>query len=143
MSFITETNVKVISKIENLDDYGLPVGDCERTEGEYQSFIKDIEGGVLISYTERDDSGERIMSEITVKEGTVTVKRVGAITTEMRFAEGEEYDTLYSVGPYSFDARIVTKRVRGSMSRLGGEISVHYELTVGGAKKKVQLRVVA
>lgn len=143
MSFITETDIKVISRIENLDEYGLAEGDIERSESVYHAYIKDIEGGVSISYTEHDESGERITSELTVADGRVTLKRMGAITTEMRFAEGEENDTLYSVGPYSFDAKVVTKRVKGDIGRLGGEISIHYELTVGGASKRIQLRVVA
>ena len=106
MSFITETDITVISRIENLDEYGLPEGETEKSENVYRAFIKDIDGGVMISYTEHDESGERITSELTVKDGKVELKKIGAITTEMRFAVGEDHDTMYTVGPYSFPSPV-------------------------------------
>ena len=141
MAFITETDIKVVSRIENLDDFGLPDGEDERSETTYRAFIKELDGGVEITYTERDESGAKTLTTITVLDDEVTLNRHGAVETVMSFKEGKIYNTLYTVSPYSFDAKVVTKRLRSNITRHGGELAVFYELTVGGASKKVQLRI--
>ena len=132
-------NVTVRSYAENLDEFGL----TESTESDTQTcpaqFIES--GGVFtIKYMQKTEGGD-YTTLITVKDGKMTLLREGAIAGVMEFSEGALTKTVYSVVPYSFDAEIETKRLRCSLTALGGTLELLYLLTVGGAKKRMRLSI--
>ena len=43
--------------------------------------------------------------------------------------------------PYSFDTDIYTRRIRNSLSLSGGELTLIYDMTIGGAKKKTTMKI--
>ena len=61
----------------------------------------------------------------------------------MRFSDGETFNTLYCVGPYSFDMTVRTKRIRNSLTVDGGELQLIYSMNVGGQEKNVRMRISA
>lgn len=129
--------VTVRSYIENLDDFGL----TESTESDVTTEpceLRFADGGATVIYSVSSE-GATAETELTVNDGGVRLVRRGAIDSLMEFSEGEVTKTVYCVPPYSFDAEIDTKKIRGSLGECGGTVELLYYLTIGGAKKKMRL----
>ncbi len=141
MKRITEAKIKILSVIENLDASGLAEGDSERSESEACGFYHYSDcGEIIISYTEKGEGG-KAETLITVRDESVTVKRTGAIESELFFKEGEEHRSVYSVPPYSFDASVITKRIRRSLGLDGGSLDLIYIMKIGGADKSAKMKI--
>lgn len=142
MAYIYELEYTIHSVIENLDAHGLAEGEPEISITTAEGFFKADEERSLITYTESTEGG-KVVTDITVEAGAVTLSRKGAIVFDARFAEGESLNTLYSIPPYSFDAKITTKKVRADITKAGGEIRLVYSMNIGGQEKAVRLRISA
>ncbi len=141
MKRITEANIKIMSVIENLDSSGLPIGDSERTESECSGFYTYSDSGELsLSYSETED-GAVTESCIIINEDSVAVKRTGAIKSELFFKEGETHMSVYSISPYSFDASVMTKKIRRSLDSSGGTLELLYVMRIGGADKSAKMKI--
>lgn len=129
--------VTVRSYIENLDDFGL----AESTESDVATEPCELRcsgGEATVIYSTVGEGGSA-ETELTIFDGFVRLVRRGAIDSLMEFSEGEITKTVYRVPPYSFDAEIDTKKIRGSLTQTGGTVELLYYLTIGGAKKKMRL----
>ncbi|MBE6644657.1 MAG: DUF1934 domain-containing protein [Ruminococcaceae bacterium] len=140
MAIIKEKTVKISSVIENLLPSGLCDGEAEKSESSVEGFLKISDGGYEITSSEMTEGG-KLVTDIFICAGSVRVKRVGAIESDMLFEEGLSHKSLYSIPPYSFDAEVATKRIRNSMKRDGGRIDIYYDMKIGGAKKRVKMRI--
>ena len=140
MAIIKEKRIKMTSVIENLLPSGLSDGEPERAECEAEGFLKITDGEYNITYSEITEGG-KVVSDIIITEGSVRVKRVGAIESDMYFEEGYLHKSLYGVPPYSFDAEIMTKKIRNNMTRDGGRTDIFYNMKIGGAEKSVRMRI--
>ncbi|MBQ8583055.1 MAG: DUF1934 domain-containing protein [Clostridia bacterium] len=141
MRTVLPCEIKIKSRIENLDSAGLPEGDIERTESFAEGFYHyDSDGDILITYAEESE-GSRVESEIVLQNGSVTVKRSGATESEFVFSEGRLHRSLYRVPPYAFDAEIMPKRVRVTLGECGGGIDLFYSMKIGGADKAVRMTI--
>ena len=132
----------VNSVIDNLSEVGLPEGEPEINIFTADGTLAIIEGGYLLSFTEAQDGGEA-HSRLYLYPGEVRLLKSGSITSEMRFSEGEIFNTLYCVGPYSFDMTVRTKKIRSTMSECGGELRLIYTMNVGGQEKLVRMKISA
>ena len=137
---VREAEIKVLSVMDNLGDSGLPEGESERVESVYSGFFHKTSDGVLLTYTEGEGEGA-CMSEIKYSGGTVSVKRNGAIESELVFEEGKTHTSLYRVPPYTFDAEVVTRRIRASVTDEGGLIELFYNMKIGGAEKTARMKI--
>ena len=142
MAVIKEKKILMSSVIENLLPSGLSDGEPEKTEIITDGFLKITDGGLAISYVEQTEGG-RVAADIFIADGSVRVKRAGAIESDMLFTEGACTKTLYHVGPYAFDMSINTKRIRNSLTSEGGELQLIYSMNVGGQEKNVRLKISA
>lgn len=140
MPKIQEIKLKIESVIENIGASGFPDGDAERTVTETDGFIHYMDDGVLMTYSEHTDGGD-VFSDISYADGEVIVKRRGAIISEMRFKEGTEHSSLYEIPPYKFDATVKTRRIRAEFSEEGGNISLFYNMKIGGAEKNARMKI--
>ena len=140
MPKIQEIKLKIESVIENVGASGLPEGDAERTVTEAEGFIHYTDDGVLLTYSEHTDGGD-VFSDIAYSDGEVIVKRRGAIISEMRFKEGTEHSSLYEIPPYKFDATVKTRRIRAEFPEEGGNISLFYNMKIGGAEKNARMKI--
>ncbi len=131
--------IKVSSVIDTLALSGLPEGDPERTETHPEASVECSGGEYKIVYTEPTEGGE-VRTEIKIKEGNVTVRRTGAIRSEMHFAEGVSHKSLYSIPPYSFDAEIYTVKVRDRLES-DGRLDILYRMEIGGESRRVRMTV--
>ncbi len=112
----------------------------ERCENEYTALFAELGDAIRISYNEQSEGGE-IRSSIKITDGRVRVRRAGAIESDFLFVEGECTKSLYKIPPYAFDAEINTKKIRNNLTRLGGKLTIIYDMTVGGAQKHVRMTI--
>ena len=140
MAFIKEKKFRISSVIENLLPSGLVDGEPERTEISPDGFLKISKGEYEITYSEMTEGG-KVVTDITVTEMSVRVKRVGAVTSDMYFEEGVSHSSLYEVSPYSFDTVVTTKKIRNGMARESGRLDIHYTMKIGGADKAVRMKI--
>ena len=137
-------NVKklsVSSVIENLSEDGLVYGDIEKTEitvdGEYEYTSEKV----LMRYSEKSENGV-VNSEIVVTKDAVTVTRSGAVSSRFEFSEGQRNESIYTACGYSFDTEIYTRKIRSTLTECGGKLDIHYDMKIGGADKRVRMRIV-
>ena len=142
MSSDVKLILTVNSVIDNLSDAGLPDGDPEINIFTTDGAISVFDGGYLLRFTEVQEGGEAHTS-LYITEENVRLVKSGAITSEMRFSEGEIFNTLYCVGPYSFDMTVRTKKIRNSLTDGGGELQLIYSMNVGGQEKNVRMKISA
>jgi uncharacterized beta-barrel protein YwiB (DUF1934 family) len=140
MAIIKEKTVKIISQIDNYDEHGLPSDEPEISESVCSGFLKITEDEFIISYTENSENG-RTVSDITVTKEGIRVKRCGALTSNMLFSENVTDKSLYEVSPYKFDVEVYTRKIRNTLTRDGGRIDIFYDMTIGGAKKSVRMKI--
>ena len=133
-------NIKIYieSVVEEIDDAGLTES-SDKTESEAMGLIEESDNKTKISYSVTED-GVTTNTLITVTEKEITVRRDGGVEYEFVFIEGEKTKSLYCVPPYSFDTEIYTKKIRNSLTE-GGEISLFYDMTIGGAKKRTRMKI--
>jgi uncharacterized beta-barrel protein YwiB (DUF1934 family) len=140
MKEISEAKIKITSVISELDPSGLTVGQEERTESEAVGFFHFFEDRILLTYSENSEGG-RIESEIEILPSTVTVRRKGALESELVFEEGVSRSSLYKIPPYVFDASVTAKKIRRNLSRDGGSLDLHYLMNIGGADKAARMKI--
>ena len=134
-----EKYIVIESLIEELDSCGIAT-DSEENKTECSCNVTEWGDSLTVAYTERSEGGVAD-SLITVKPNEITVTRTGAIESTFVFREGECTSTLYKIPPYAFDAEINTKRIRRSLDGSVGEITIFYEMSIGGAKKRVRMKI--
>ena len=140
VTVINEVKIKIESVIENLDSAGLADGETERTISECDGFLRFSDGESVITYSESGESGS-VSSEIRYKDGEATVKRSGAIESEILFKEGLTHDSIYCVTPYKFDASVTTKKIRAQLDECGGRLDLFYNMKIGGAEKSARMKI--
>lgn len=137
---ISRVKIKIESIIDNLDSSGLPDGESERSSQEFEGIYRYTGPEARISYKEKSDGGIS-ESEIVVIFGSVTVRRHGAIESELYFKEGETHSSIYQIPPYRFDAEVTAKRVALDLGLNGGKINLVYNMKIGGAEKSAIMRI--
>ena len=140
MTQIKEKKIRISSVIENLSSDGFAEGEAERSESTSLGFFKISEDEYNLTCAE-DTEGGRLVTDIVITDNTVRVKRTGAIESEMIFKEGMLHKSIYSIPPYSFDAEIMTRKIRSSMRCDGGRVDIFYSMKIGGAEKYVKMRI--
>lgn len=135
MAIIKEKKIKITSIIENADTPGEEI-----SETNSNGFLKISDTHSTIEYVEEGEGG-KTATEITVEEGKITVKKRGAVNSDMCFSEGLLHKSVYGVPPFSFDTTVKTRKIRSSLTKEGGKIDIYYDMSIGGADKKVKLRI--
>ena len=140
MSTVKQARVCIVSVIDNLSETGLPSGDRERSESSAIGTVLAGKRGAVISFSEKTEGGE-VRTKIEILGSSIRVCRHGAIESDMLFSEGVAHRSVYSVPPYSFDANIFTRKIRGSIDN-GDKLEIFYDMEIGGAKKSVKMSLV-
>lgn len=137
--FMKEARIIIDSTVEELDDAGLTES-SDKTHAEAVGTVKKSGGAVTVSYSQTTE-GVTSHSVIEVGADAVTVKRSGDAEYAFVFKEGELTSSLYTVPPYSFDTDIYTRRIRNSLTENGTDLTLIYDMTIGGAKKKTTMKI--
>ncbi len=137
---IKKAKIKIESTIEDLDSAGLVEGEGEKTLSESEGTYRYSSSEAVITYKEHSEGGE-IFTRISYIADGVSVKREGAIESNLLFIEGQTNISLYSIPPYKFDAEVYAKRVRVNLTPDGGEIDLLYNMKIGGAEKAARMKI--
>ena len=129
------------SVIDNLDDFGAPSGEPEINDTTANGEITLADGSVTMFYKEKNE--DTITStKIEVRpDGSVLLRRMGGIVSDMLFIEGKETKTIYQIPPYKFDMALTAKRIRKSFSEECGELQLVYSMNVGGGQKNARMKI--
>ena len=142
MSADIKLTVTVHSVIDNLDAEGIPEGEPEINIFTTDGGLSLTEDGYILTFSERDENGTA-HSEMHIGPDTVTLKKSGTLNSEMHFTEGKSHNSLYRVGPYSFDMRVLTKKIRNTVTADGGEVQLIYSMCIGGMNKNARMKITA
>lgn len=115
-------------------------GDDERIEYSLPAEYCFSDGEAQIRYRETTEGGE-LITEISVRDGETAVTRRGAVGSRIVFREDKPHSSPYSVGEFSFDMSVTTKKIRTTLTETGGRLDILYKMTVGGADKEVHFGV--
>ena len=137
-----EVKITAYSEISNLSPSGAVEGDVEITEERADGTLFAEDGKIVIRYKTESEGG-RVDTELICEADALRVKRCGAVASDFRFKEGEEHSSLYSVGQFSFDTVILTRKIRNRMTDIGGRADVYYNMKIGGADKYVKMKLLA
>jgi uncharacterized beta-barrel protein YwiB (DUF1934 family) len=140
MAFVKEVTLVVKSTIENIEDGVVDHALDEVSESTVSGFMKPTEDGFFLTYSEDGDGG-RTVSDVTVSENSVRVRRIGSVVSDLMFEVGVVHTSIYEVPPYKFDMSVEATKIRNTLSLGAGMLDLFYKMTVGGAEKKVRLRI--
>lgn len=129
------------SVIDNLDDFGAPTDEPEISSTTANGEVTLDSGTVTMFYKEKNEDTVT-STRIEVREdGSVMLRRMGGIVSDMLFIEGKETKTLYQIPPYKFDMTLSTKKIRKNLSSDGGELQLIYSMNVGGGQKNARMKI--
>ena len=140
MAFVKEVTLVVKSTIENIEDGVVDHALDEVSENTVSGFMKSTEDGFFLTYSEEGDGG-RTVSDVTASENCVRVRRIGSVVSDLMFEVGVVHTSIYEVPPYKFDMSVEATKIRNTLSLGAGMLDLFYKMTVGGAEKKVRLRI--
>ena len=140
MSTENKAKITLTSTIDNLLDIGLPSGERETSESTATGTVISGTRGAIISFSEQSEGGE-VKTKIEILASGIRVCRHGAIESDIYFSEGVAHRSVYSIPPYSFDANVFTRKIRGSI-KSGDKLEIFYDMEIGGAKKSVKMSLV-
>ena len=140
MAFVKEVTLVVKSTIENIEDGVVDHALDEVSESTVSGFMKPTEDGFFLTYSEEGDGG-RTVCDITVCADTVRVRRIGSVVSDLLFEVGVTHTSIYEVPPYRFDMSVEATKIRNTLSLGAGMLDLFYKMQVGGAEKKVRLRI--
>ena len=129
------------SVIDNLDDFGAPSGDPEVNNTNADGEISECGGTLTIFYKEKT---EEVITSTRIEirpDGSVMLRRMGGIVSDMLFIEGKETKTIYQIPPYKFDMTLTTKKIRTSFTDKCGELQLIYSMNVGGGQKNARMKI--
>ena len=131
----TPVSVKVHSVIRSEGEPS-PCVTTVHTEGE----LDFAEKKTLLTYSDKSEGGETF-TRLSVSKDSVRLSLRGGSVCELYFGEGAEYDTVYGIGGFSFDAHVKSESPAVRLSERGGEIRLGYEMTLGGDPRRVKLLI--
>lgn len=103
----------------------------DRTELVTEGTLEKTEGGWCLRYEESELTGmEGTSTLIEVEGATATLRRVGAVQSEMRFCRGEIGTSAYETPYGTLTVEIGTSLLRAELTEDGGELEIRYSIAV-------------
>jgi len=111
------------------------------TEGQPEDTMRLITTGELfekqdetvIRYEESIDENEPPQKiEVVVRDNVITMSRKGVYDANMVFQKGQRYESQYHTPYGDLDMALYCTRATFSIDKEGGEISLQYQLDLGG-----------
>ncbi|MBQ2738140.1 MAG: DUF1934 domain-containing protein [Clostridia bacterium] len=93
----------------------------------------------FITYTEHTDGGECEVA-LAYNGRRLTMARRGAVKVTLGFSPKEKFSTLYTVGGMRMNMMTYTTGLSGELTDSGGEITLGYDMNVGGVPRTALLR---
>lgn len=136
-------NIKldIFSSLQDVSSSGLAEGEAENTESHCDGIMKrTADGSLFISYEESSENG-KIYSDIKITDSKIAVRRRGAIESTLIFEDGVLHKSTYTLPPYTLDMEVFTKKIRRDMHFGKGELTLIYNMNVGGAARSCIMKI--
>jgi len=89
------------------------------------------EDELTLSYRESELTGlEGTVTTFRIGKDRITLKREGALNSEMVFQEGQEHVSLYETPYGGLTLGVKTRKARSDLSPTGGDLEIRYDLAV-------------
>lgn len=97
------------------------------TEGK----LANVDGALQLSYEESELTGMKGTTTIFhVAPETVTLVRVGPVSSEMVFEQGKRHMSLYKTPFGSMEIGVVTHRLYSTLTPAGGKLEIDYDIEI-------------
>lgn len=126
--------LKIRSSLEFTDGEG----ERETTATDTECELSRRDGGFLIRYTEGEGEAKCLV-RLLYSHGMLTVKREGAVRSELKFMQGERLAGAYYVGAYGFDAEVYTRSLSITDKDGGILAELSYEMMLGGVSRVCEM----
>ena len=113
----------------------------ERTELRVPGTMERTGDGFLLRYEEPGEDGAAVHTRLSVTPESVTLTRTGAVCTQLRFAHGLVYTSMYAMPFGAVPLETETRALRWRLGAHGGLIELRYRLLLGGQAGECLLRV--
>ncbi len=128
-----------ITVISEISPY--PAGESVRYEVTASAEFESVKNRTVISYV-TSENGSQYVTELSFPETNpccVTVKKYGAVNSEICFEKERFQDSVYETGGYRFDMTVYTKDIENEIIGKNGHIKISYVMELGGEKQSVVL----
>ena len=96
-----------------------------------QGRLLPLADGLALEYEETEITGmEGTTTRFTLRDGTVTLTREGAVNSQMVFREGRQHSALYETPYGELSVDINTSRLRHNLTERGGIMEIQYSIAV-------------
>lgn len=98
-------------------------------------YMKKTRDGIQVEYKENEDSGlgDTVTTISSFNDNrTVSVNRVGQISSHMVFEKGKSHTCIYDTGYFPMQLRICTKELSNNLTLQGGKIDIDYSVEIVG-----------
>ena len=110
-----------------------------------QGKLLPLADGLALEYQETELTGmEGTTTRFTLRDGTVTLTREGAVNSQMVFHEGRQHSSLYETPYGALTVDIRTALLRNRLNERGGTVEIQYAVSVQQqvmSKNRFQIRV--
>lgn len=103
-------------------------GEHDVTEIDVTGALSETQDGLKLEFWEYLDGNEKVHTEITVSENTVSMTKHGSVATEMIFEKGVRHNGEYSTPIGVLSVGISTNDVRVDIENGSGKILLEYDL---------------
>ena len=112
--------------------YDTAEGEPETIRYKVSGTCRNSRDGIKIEYTEPELTGmdQTVTTLTAMKDGVVSVNRVGQINTHMIFEEGKQHTSLYETPYGELPIDIQTSSLRHNLSQRGGVMDIKYAIAV-------------
>ena len=94
----------------------------------------------ILSYSEKTEWGEQ-HTRLSYDGSCATLSLAGPSCATLRFEGGAEYETVYKIGGFEFDAAVKSGAPTARVSDSGGEIKLGYQMTLGGDSRVAKILI--
>lgn len=139
MTTLFPVSIRLHSVIEDTDEHGAPDGEPEISITTHDGSMR-LDGDIIRLRCKENTEGGEVDTRITCyADGRISISRDGAIAGDILFSEEEPCACIYSIPPYRFDMTVKTQRIRSTMSEGGGDIALHYTMSIGGSDRRAKM----
>ena len=136
MALSKAVKLEIYSTIEDIGADGRVEGDKETVREATDAVLTTDTDSTTLRYKSEGEGGKVISAFVLGRDGALTVRRQGAISSVLKFAAGETYKTLYEIAPYKFEVTVKTESIRGSFELPHSELELIYTMDIGGATRR-------
>ena len=139
MALTKAVKLEIYSTIEDIGPDGQAEAEAETVREVTDAALTLDADSATVRYKSEGEGGKVISAFVLRADGTLTVRRQGAISSVLEFGAGRIYKTLYEIAPYKFEVTVKTESIGGSFALPKSELELIYTMDIGGATRRTRM----